>query len=126
MATIKEQQQYEKVGRLRKPVADRIGRNAADIYVDHSHLRHIVKNHAKDLADLGLTPKMFVELVVKNYNRIYKADRQALFLVIHNGYPKVTVIEMNYALKEDFYEVKTTSVRRKDFFNGKVLLWEKK
>ena len=115
-----------KVGRLRKPVADAIGREAADIYIDQNHLRHIFNKHQEDLAQLGLTPKMFVDLVVKGFNQIYKAKRQALYLVMQNGKLNVVVIEMNYALKKGFYEVKTATVIRKDFFNSKELLWEKK
>jgi len=126
MATINEQAQYEKVGRLRQSIANSIGRKAADIYIDHNHLRHIIKKHEDDLAEFGFTPKMFVEVVVGNFNRIYKAKRQALYLVIHNGKQKVVIIEMNYALKKGFYEVKTATVTRKDYFKDKVLLWEKK
>jgi hypothetical protein len=33
MTTIKEQKQYEKVGRLRKPIADSIRRKAAKIFL---------------------------------------------------------------------------------------------
>jgi len=65
-------------------------------------------------------------LVVKGFNQIYKAKRQALYLVMQNGKLNVVVIEMNYALKKGFYEVKTATVIRKDFFNSKELLWEKK
>ena len=125
MASIKEQKQYEKVGRLRKPVADAIGRRPADIYIDQNHLRHIFNRHKDDLAELGLTPILFVNLVVSGFNRIYKAKRQALYLIIQNGNPKVVVIEMNYAFKKGFYEVKTATVMRGDFFDGKELLWEK-
>ena len=126
MADIKQQRQYEKVGRLRKPVADAIGRKPADVYIDQNHLRHIFNKHKDDLSELGLTPMMFVNLVVAGFNQIYKAKRQALYLVIQNGKPKVVVIEMNYAFKMGFYEVKTATVMRKDFFSGKELLWEKK
>ena len=126
MANIKEQKQYEKVGRLRKSVADAIGRKAADVYIDQNHLRHVFNKHKDDLAQLGLTPKMFVDLVVTGFNQIYKAQRNALYLVIQNGKSNVVVIEMNYAFKKGFYEVKTATVMRKDFFNGKELLWERK
>jgi len=126
MANIETQKQYEKVGRLRKPVAEAIGRKAADIYIDQNHLRHIFNKHMDDLAQLGLTPKIFVDLVVAGFNRIYKAKRQSLYLVMQNGKLNVVVIEMNFAFKKGFYEVKTATVMRNDFFNNKELLWEKK
>jgi len=124
-ATIKEQMHYEKVGRLRKPVADAIGRDAADIYISENHLKHIFNRHRIEIAELGFTPKSFVDLVATNFNCIYKADREALFLVIQNGKSKVVVIEMNFALQKGFYEVITATVMSKSFFDKKKLLWAK-
>jgi hypothetical protein len=126
MPTIQEQQQYEKVGRLRKPVADSIKRKAADIYVDYNHLRHILNEHKEDLADFGLTPKLFIGSVIKGFNRIYKGRGSALLLVVWNGKANVVVVELNLALRKEFYEVKTASVYRKGFFDKKELLYNKK
>lgn len=126
MATIQDQKQYEKVGRLRKPIADSIRRKAADIYIDHNHIKHILNEHKDDLANFGLTPKIFVDLVIKDFNRIYRGRGEALFLAVWNGKAKVIVVELNLALKKEFYEVKTASVYRKGFFDNKELLWVKK
>ena len=126
MATIKEQEQYERIGRLRKPIADSIGRKAADIYLDHNHLRHVFSKHREDLAELGLTPKVFIDLVVNGFNRIYKGTGHSLLLVIWNGKAKVVAIELNFALKKEFYEVKTATIYRKDFFKDENLMWIKR
>lgn len=126
MATIEEQKQYKKVGRLRAPIAAAIGKKTADIYLNEKQLKHIFYRHAEDLAYFGLTPKLFVDLVVKGFNRIYKGSGRSLLLVLWNGKPQVVAIELNFALKKEFYEVKTASVYRKEFFDNKQLLWSKK
>ena len=126
MASIKEQMQYRKVGRLRTPVAAAIERKPADIYINDKQLRHIFHRHEEDLAHFGLTPKVFVDLVVNNFNRIYKGGGRSLLLVLWNGKPKVVAVELNFALKKEFYEVKTASVYRKEFFCNKQQLWAKK
>jgi len=122
---IKDQKHYKKIGKLKKSIADKIGKETADIYIDENHLKHIFNDHKDELEKIGLTPLMFVDLVANNFNRIYKAKRNALFLVIWNGKAKVTIIELNFALQKSFYEVKTATVMRKDFFDKKILLWKK-
>jgi len=69
---INAQAHYEKVGRLRKPIADAINRKAADIYISENNLKHILLKHGAELEGVGLTPKIFVDLVVMGFNRIYK------------------------------------------------------
>jgi len=123
---IEDQTHYKKIGKLKKSIADQISRETADIYVCENHLKHILNRHEVELASIGLTPQMFVDLVVKNFNRIYKGDRTAILLVLWNGKPKATVIEMNYALQKGFYEIKTATIMRKEFFKNKKMLWEKR
>jgi hypothetical protein len=107
------------------PVAKAIRRKAADIYIDDNHLRHIAIQHGRELAVLGFDPMTFVRLVVRNYNRIYNGTGSSLLLVLYNGKPKVTAIELNLVLKQDFYEVKTATVMKKTFFKDEKLLWPK-
>ncbi len=123
---IENQAQYTKIGRLRKPIADKIRRKSADIYVDENHLKHILLNHKAELAKLGLTPFMLVDLVVNGFNRIYKSNTtNSLFLVKWNGAPNVVVIGLNFAFKKEFYEVKTAFVKNKERFENLKLLWQK-
>ena len=124
--TIEAQAHYQKVGRLRKPIADAINRKAADIYISDNHLKHIFNKHRAELELVGLTPKIFVDLVVSGFNRIYKGVENSLWLVIYNGSSQVVVIDMNYALKKGFYEVKTATVVNKNNLKSKELLWIKK
>lgn len=114
---------YTKVGRLSQPVAKIIRRKAADIYIDDNHLQHISMKHGKELAVIGFDAMTFVQLVVKNYNRIYKGTGNSLQLVLYNGKPKVTAIELNLALKQGFYEVKTATIMKKSYLKDDKLLW---
>ncbi|MCL2681942.1 MAG: hypothetical protein FWE63_00485 [Bacteroidales bacterium] len=122
---IEDQAHYYKVGRLRKSVAEQIRRVAADIYISENYLKHIFNRHKKELEGIGITPKVFVDLVVSNFNRIYKGTGRSILLVLWNGKPKVVAVELNFALKKEFYEVKTATVMRKEFFNDRNLLWKK-
>ena len=115
---------YEKVGKLNKSVADAIKRESADICIDKSHLRHILEKHGKELTQLGLTPIMFIDMVMAHYNRIYKAREEALFLVLYGRLPKVIVIEM--VIEMGFYKIKTATVMSKIFLKRQKLLWKKK
>jgi hypothetical protein len=114
------------VGRLSAPIGRAIHRKAANIYVDASHLIHIANKHGADLAPMGLDPLSFVCLVLKGYNRIYTGTGKSLQMVVYNGTPQVTVIELNWGEKKKFYEVKTATVMRKDYLKDDKLLWKKK
>jgi hypothetical protein len=116
------QTNYIKVGRLSQPVAKIIRRKSADIYIDDNHLKHIALRHGKELEAIGFDAMTFVLLVVKNYNRIYKGTGTSLLLVMYNGKPKVTAIELNLALKQGFYEVKTATIMKKSYLKEDSLL----
>ncbi|MDR1740175.1 MAG: hypothetical protein LBR45_05405 [Bacteroidales bacterium] len=123
---IQNQQHYTRIERLRKPVASKIRRKAADIYIDENHLKHIFNRHKAELAKLGLTPLMLVDLVVNGFNQIYKSNTtNSILLVKWNGIPQVVVIELNFALRKEFYEVKTAFIRNKEDFRTLKLLWKK-
>ncbi len=69
---------------------------------------------------------MFVDIVINGFNRIYQSNTtNSLFLVKWNGSPKVAVIELNLAFKNEFYEVRTAFVRNKEDFGNLKLLWQK-
>ena len=77
------------------------------------------------MANIGLTPQMFIDLVLNNFNRIYRGKEDALLLVLWNCRPKATVIELNLALEKRFYEIITASIMRKEYLEKRELLWEK-
>ena len=124
-AIIQEQAHYTKVGRLYMSVAKAIKREAADIYISQNNIRHVFIRHRKEIEQLGFTPESFVNLVVIVFNHIYKGTGESLLLVLQNGKSKVVAIEMNYALKKGFYEVKTAFVTDKKTLDKKELLWKK-
>ncbi len=79
---IQNQTHIHKIGRLSLPVAKAIRRKAADIYIDNNHIKHIFNRHKAELAKLGLTPLMFVDVIVNGFNRIYKSNNSdSIFLV---------------------------------------------
>jgi hypothetical protein len=123
---IEDQLHAKKIGRLSQPIAKAIRRKSADIYITENYLKHIFIKHEIQLAAIGFTPKMFLEVVIKEYNRIYRGTGNSLLLTKWNGTPKIAAIELNLAFKEGFYEVKTAFIREKRRFKNEDLLWKKK
>ena len=123
--TIQAQRHYTKVGSLRKSVATQIKRKPADIYISENHLKHIFIRHKSEMEKIGLTPQMFVDLVLNGFNRIYRGKDEALLLVLWNGKPKVTIIELNLAFEKTSYEVITATIMRKEYLDDRELLWKK-
>jgi len=123
---VEDQRYYRKIGKLKKSVADAIGKECTNIYISDNHLKHIFIKHKNEIAQVGLTPLAFVDLVVGKYNRIYKGRRSALQLVVWNGSAKVVIIELNLALENNFYEVVTATIKRKSNLKDHDLLWKKK
>ncbi len=124
--SIEDQPHAKKVGRLIQPIAKAIRRKSADIYITENYLKHIFIGHEKQLAEIGFTPQMFLEVVMKDFNRIYRGKGNSLLLVKWNGTPKVAAIELNLAFNREFYEVKTAFIHRKGQFKDENLLWKKK
>ncbi len=122
---IEDQPHAKKVGRLKQPIAKAIRRKSADIYITENYLKHIFYRHEKQLAEIGFTPEMFLEIVLKDYNRIYRGTGESLLLVKWNGAPKVAAIELNLAFKREFYEVKTAFIQDKSRLKCDNLLWKK-
>jgi len=125
MASIKEQEHYQRVGRLRKPIADSIGRKAADIYVSENHLMHIQLEHGAQLATMGLTPMSLIGIVLGDFNRVYKGSGHSLLLVVYGEKAKLIAVELNFAFRREFYEVKTAFIASLRFLRDDKLLWKK-
>ncbi|MCL2416639.1 MAG: hypothetical protein FWD02_01720 [Bacteroidales bacterium] len=122
---IEDQRHYKKIGKLKKSIANHIGRKPADIYISENHFKHIFIRHKDEMENIGLTPQMFIDLVLNGFNRVYKGKNEALLLVLWNCKPKVTVIELNLALEKEFYEVIAATIVRKKYLEDRELLWKK-
>ncbi|MDR1739595.1 MAG: hypothetical protein LBR45_02425 [Bacteroidales bacterium] len=119
---------FTKVGRITMPIARAARMKAADIYVDENHIKHIYNNHGKELQQLGFSAFEMVRTIVSSFNRIYKAPRNGFYIVVYskdNRKTKSAVIELNYSVKKEFYEIKNSAPYRTEFFNNRSLLWEK-
>ncbi|MCK9255829.1 MAG: hypothetical protein GX793_01520 [Bacteroidales bacterium] len=114
---------YYKVGRLKQSIARKIHVKCADIYISENYIKHINKNHKKELEQLGISAFNFVKFVVTNFNQIRKGRDGGLYLVVYNeNYSNVAVIQL-VSLQNEFWEVKTAQPRKSSDINKKVLLW---
>jgi len=116
---------YHKIGRLNKTVADKIKVKAADIYITDNQIKHIQDVHRVELGQLGISAIDFVKIVVRSFNQVRKGSNNSLLLIIFNeNYHKTAAVSLNFALKKEFWEVKTAQPRRTTEINKKVLLWK--
>ncbi len=121
---------FIKVGRLNKPIADKIGRKPADIYIDYNHLRHIENRRGDYLKSINLDALSYVKKIIDNYTEIRAGKNSTLLLVatIHeNNYPNVAVIELQLIVKKSIYMIKTAMPRRtgRGMTKDEILLWRK-
>jgi len=122
---IENQTHAKKIGRLSPTIAKAIHRKSADIYITESYIRHIFNKHIEQLRAIGYTPFDFVKEVASSFTRIYKGTGNSILLVKWNGAAKVAAIELNFAFRKEFYEVKTAQIRAKGHLKDENLLWKK-
>ncbi len=124
------------LGEITPEIAQAIGREAAPIRLPEGYHdfetdrgrgeRHIEARHARDIQGEGFSDVgEFVADVVSGFERIYRADRGALFLVKPNGHEKVAVAELRSVGTgpDQYWEVVTAAPYRSDFFKNKEALW---
>ena len=118
---------YIKLGRLKKQIADKIGRKPADIYIEYNYLRHIENGKYFALEDLKMNALKYVQKIVANFSEIRKGIGEALLLVAtieENNKKNVAIIELQLVAKSSMYIVKTAMPRKK-FKESEIILWEK-
>ncbi len=119
---------FIKVGRLNKPIADKIGRKPADIYIDYNSLRHIEQRRGEYLKDMKLNPISYVQKIVNSYTEIRAGKNGALLLVAIlniNNHKNIAVIELQLVSKISMYVVKTAMWREKGMRASEPILWQK-
>jgi len=119
---------YIWLGRLNKPVAQKIKKVAADIYVDYNSLRHIARGRNFILEKLKMDPVTYVQKIVMNYTEIREGKNGALLLVAYieeNSKKNIAIVELQLVAKLSMYVVKTAMPRIK-FAENEVVLWAKK
>lgn len=101
--------QYTKVGRISMTIAKKAHIKAADIMIDENHIKHIGNKHKKELEKLGVSVMDFVRLIVSSFTEIREAQENTLYLVNINKQSKyfVAIIQLNYNLSREFWEIKT-------------------
>ncbi|MBQ5975478.1 MAG: hypothetical protein IJL48_07210 [Bacteroidales bacterium] len=116
---------YFKIGRLRMPVAKKIGVRCSDIYINKNHLAHIAHVHATELSQLGVSAMDYVSMIATRYNMILQGTGSSLLLVVYRGENNdVAAIDLNYSTKKGFWEVKTAQPRRYEEIAKKKKLWQ--
>jgi hypothetical protein len=115
---------FVKVGRIGATLAQHAHIRAADIYVSRNHLLHIEKKHGTELSAVGLDALSFVRAVCRDFNQIRHGSGSSLLLVVFRGdMSHVAAIDMNYSVKEGFWEIKTASPRNSEAVLRKPLVW---
>lgn len=72
-----------------------------------------------------LTAFELVTFIVANFNQIRKGENESYWLVIFGkDKPKVAAVELNYSLKQEFWEIKTAIPMRIIAVKKKTLLWQ--
>ncbi len=117
-------QNYQQVGKLPLKVARDLDIKQRNIYISDNNMLHIQKWHKKELEQLGISAKDFVNLVVHLFNQVRKGSGTSLLLVVYNvELHYVAAIDLNYSLKNDFWEIKTAQPRRTKEVEKQTLLW---
>lgn len=66
----------------------------------------------------------FVCMVCRQFNQIRKGSGSSLLLVVYDEHlSKVAAIDLNYSLKEGFWEIKTAEPRDGSTVRKKALIW---
>lgn len=121
----KKMNDYYKIGRLRMPIAKKIGVRCSDIYINKNHLAHIAHVHATELSQLGVSAMDYVSMIATRYNMILQGTGSSLLLVVYRGENNdVAAIDLNYSTKKGFWEVKTAQPRRYAEIARKKILWQ--
>ena len=67
----------------------------------------------------------FVKAVCRDFNQIRQGSRTSLLLVVYGGeMSHVAAIDLNYSVKDNFWEIKTASPRNSEAVKRKPLVWE--
>lgn len=115
---------YLKVGRIVQTIAQQAHITSADIYVSRNQLIHIENRHGKELAAVGMDAETFVRTVCRQYNQIRRGSNNSLLLVVYDEkLAKVAAIDLNYSLKDSFWEIKTAEPRECSTVKKKALIW---
>jgi len=126
---------YIKLGRLSKPIANKISRTPANIYIDYDHLRHIENGKSEYLTKIKTDALTYVKNIIDGYSEIRKGRGDALLLVMKmenenpsnqkNDKREVIVVELQLIVKKNIYTVKTAMPRIK-FAKNETLLYQMK
>jgi hypothetical protein len=115
---------FQKVGRINKRVADKAHIKCADVYIHENGIKHIILRHSKELNQLGMTPLLYVKMIMQNYCEIRVGSNGTLLLIVDGKDIKhTTAIELKYVRKFQFWEVRTAQPRSVKDIEKREKLW---
>ena len=120
------------VGKIPLSVARITGVRFTDVVMDGSHAVHIGNDHRKELKNLGISPTMFVQLVVENFNTLYLGNvengKQSYVLVVYDvPMSKAAAITLEYYADGSCWMVRTAfPIRAAEIRNHpEKIIWTK-
>lgn len=131
---MKEKQKKRKIliGKIPLFVAKLTGFGHTDVVMDGSHAVHIGNDHRKELKALGISPTMFVQIVVDNFNTLYLGNvengKQSYVLVVYDvPMSKAAAITMEYHPDGCYWLVRTAfPIRAAEIRNHpEKIIWTK-
>ena len=118
--------EYIKVGRLSKKIADAINKSAGDICITDATIKHIVGRHSAELGSMGMDAMGFVKFAVGNFTQILEdTHNKSLFLAYVPEQETAKVVVITITAKDDKYFVKTAFPMKSSYLKNKILIWFK-
>ncbi len=94
------------------------------VWISEKTTKHIAEKHRRELAQLGVSAMDYVSMIASRYNMILQGSGNSLLLVVYRGESNdVAAIDLNYSLKNEFWEVKTAEPRRCSTVLKSALIW---
>ena len=69
----------------------------------------------------------YIEFVAKDYDAIYQGKNNNIFIVKMTNTANIAFLSLKQNVKDNdvYWSVESAFISRKDYLNGKILLWEK-
>lgn len=119
--------EYTKVGRINMTIARKAHVKAGDIVVHPNYIRHIEKEHGKQLAELGISAAEYISVIASNFCQIRKGSGNSILLVVRSSEMYIVLaLNMTNLIDDEFpvWEIHTSYPTDK-FTKSQKLLWER-
>ena len=97
------------------------GRGYGESHIERSErMKQLRKNGFNNARD-------YIEFVAKDYDAIYQGKNNNIFIVKMTNTANIAFLSLKQNVKDNdvYWSVESAFISRKDYLNGKILLWEK-